>query len=94
MVGRAGKPTAGRRMGTAERNKTLPTHASLRALRVLKFGKVTDKTSISLRSNTIVCRVMLVTLAKGNSAPSYVMFDSLTLVEEALRLQLHLQLTL
>lgn len=86
MVGRAGKPTAGGRMGTAERNRTLPSSASLRALRVLTVGKVTGKTSTCLRFNTIMCRVMSVTLAKGNSAPYYVMFDSLMLVAEALRL--------
>lgn len=54
MVGRAGKPTAGGGMGTAERNETLPTNASLVAL---KFGNVTVKTSVCLRADAISCCV-------------------------------------
>lgn len=69
MVGRAGKTTAGGGMGTAERNKTLPTSASLRALTVVIFGEVTSVTGVCLRYNTIMHHVMLVTLAKGNLSP-------------------------
>lgn len=80
-MGRAGKPTAGGRMGMAERNETLPTNASLVALIF-----VTVKTIICLRSDTIMRCVILATLAKGNLAPCCVTFDSLILVAEALRL--------
>lgn len=63
----------------AERNKTLPNGASLRAQWVLTVGKVTDKTRFCLRSDTIMCRIMLVTPGKGDLIPYNVVFDSLTL---------------
>lgn len=50
MVGRVGKPTAGGEMGTAERNKTLPTSESQRAVTVIIFGEVTFITSACSRS--------------------------------------------
>lgn len=68
MVGRAGKPTAGGRMGTAERNKTLPPDASLRATTALRLSNVIGITGLCL-SYVISCHVILVTLAKCNSAP-------------------------
>lgn len=59
MVGRAGKPTAGGRMGMTERNKTLATCDSLRALTVRILGKAMGITCICLRSNiiTVFCHV-------------------------------------
>lgn len=60
----------------AERNKTLPNGASLRAQWVLTVGKVTDKTRVLFE---VMCRIMLVTPGKGDLIPYNVVFDSLTL---------------
>lgn len=45
----------------------------------LQLAKLQIKQGFCLRSDTIMCRIMLVTLGKGNSIASNVVFDSLAL---------------
>lgn len=49
-MSRAGKPTAGGKMGMSERNKTLPHSESVRALSVRIFDKVGCKPIYQLGS--------------------------------------------